>query len=266
MTQGGSVKPKGTFFELEGDHVRRYVWAEKFIGGMKVLDAGCGHGYGSAYLADGTAREIVGIDSDRKAIRFASETYQNPKLHFEVMDVSRLMFQPESFDAVISFEVIEHLVDTTPYLREIKRVLKTDGLFLLSTPNKRFHERFSRDGKPLSRFHVHEYYPQELYSLLEDYFSITGIYYLFGKHDEALLGYMHSCSVPKWIRRFVPLFLKDAWLRMRGIPSMSKDVRGRWQDFEIAEVDRLEGIGPDRAIQLFRCEKKMNDNRQTESC
>lgn len=251
MTQGGSVKPKGTFFELEGDHVRRYVWAEKFIGGMKVLDAGCGHGYGSAYLSDGAASEIVGIDSDKKAIRFASQTYRNPNLHFEVMDVSRLMFQPETFDAVISFEVIEHLVDVAPYLREIARVLKTGGLFLLSTPNKRFHDRFSRDGKPLSRFHIREYYPQELYALLKDYFSIRGIYSLFGKHDEVLLSYMHSCAVPKWARRFVPPFLKDAWLRVRDIPSISHDIRGRWEDFEIVEVGQPEEIGSECALSLI---------------
>ncbi len=261
MTQGGSVKPKGTFYELEGDHVRRYVWAEKFIGGMKVLDAGCGHGYGSAYLANGAASEIVGIDSDRKAIRFASETYRNPNLRFEVMDVSRLIFQPESFDAVISFEVIEHLVDAATYLREIERVLKTGGLFLLSTPNKRFHERLSRDGKPLSRFHVHEYNPQELHALLEDYFSVKGIYYLSGIHDEVLLGYMHSCAVPKLARRFVPLFLKDTWLRVRGIPSISRGVRGRWKDFEIVEVDQPGDIDADRAVQLFRCEKRAKDKR-----
>ena len=242
--------------------MQRYVWAEKFVGGMKVLDAGCGHGYGSAYLADGTVSEIVGIDSDTRAIRFASTTYQNPHLRFETMDVSKLAFGTQSFDAVISFEVIEHLVDAVPYLREILRVLKPGGLFLLSTPNKRFHDRFSRNGKPLSRFHVHEYYPQELYSLLGDFFSITGVYYLSGRHDEALLSYMHSCAVPKFARRFIPLFLKDIWLRAKGIPSISRDIRGKWEDFEIVRVDQPQDISSDHAVQLFHCEKKTNDNNR----
>jgi ubiquinone/menaquinone biosynthesis C-methylase UbiE len=256
MTKGGSFRPSGSFFQLDGDHVQRYVWAGQHIRGLKILDAGCGHGYGSEYLADGLAKEVVGIDSDSKAIQFARRTYHAYNLSFHLMDANNLRFDDESFDAAISFEVIEHLHDVDTYLRELRRVLKSGGVLLLSTPNRRFHERFSKDGKPLSRFHVHEFYPEELLHELQRYFLTSGIYYLSGKNDEALYSYFHSCNVPRWARNLVPLFLKDAWLRFRGIPSISRDIRGRWTDFEIDEVDGVEEIGPNRAVQLFKCIKK----------
>jgi hypothetical protein len=127
---------------------------------------------------------------------------------------------------------------------------------LLSTPNRRFHERFSKDGKPLSRYHVHEFYPEELLQELERYFLTRGIFYLSGKNDEVLYSYFHSCAVPRWARNHVPLFLKDAWLRFRGVPSITRDVRGRWTDFDIKEVSGIEDLGPDRAVQLFKCTKE----------
>lgn len=254
MTQGGSIRSDAAFYELDGDHVQRYVWASMFVRGLSVLDAGCGHGYGCDYLSN-VAKSVVGVDSDEKAIRFASRNYRASNLTFDVMDIGHLRFDQGSFDAVISFEVIEHLTDVSSYLGEIQRVLRRGGSFLLSTPNKRFHDRFSKTGKPLSRFHVREYYPDELLDLLNKYFSTKGIYYLSGKNDEALYSYFHSCAVPRWARNLVPLFVKDAWLRLRGVPTISRDIRGRWKDFSIEEVNGIEEVLDSHAVQLFRCER-----------
>ena len=78
--------------------------------------------------------------------------------------------EDKSIDAVISFETIEHIPDYEKFLEDVKRVLKDDGLFIVSTPNdKEFPEG--------ADFHVHEFKQSELEDLLAKYFSNIKTYY-----------------------------------------------------------------------------------------
>ena len=130
-------KPGGIFEA----HLHRYRWAHGMVAGAQVLDAGCGEGYG-AYLLASAAAGVLGIDISAPVVAEASRRYQHAGLRFAAMDCRRLAIRGAAFDVVVSFEVIEHLQDPHVYLAEISRILRRDGVVILSTPNhdiERFH-------------------------------------------------------------------------------------------------------------------------------
>lgn len=156
------------------DHLARYDWIKQFTTGKKVLDAGCGAGYGAALLAEGTASEVVGIDLSEEAIKYAKANYSRPNLIFEVMDCYATTFPDESFDVICSFEVIEHIDSPDGFLRGMKRLVVKGGSFIVSTPNKNFVSRGL--SQPYNPFHIREYYLEEFRELLETYFNTVEIW------------------------------------------------------------------------------------------
>jgi 2-polyprenyl-3-methyl-5-hydroxy-6-metoxy-1,4-benzoquinol methylase len=137
------------------NHFKVYKFAAQFCHGKRILDVGCGTGYGTAYLAE-TASSGVGIDLSQHAIRYARKRYRHPRLSFLRMNAESLGFADGSFDFVISTENFEHLQDQNGCLREISRVLKDDGMLLLATPNC---ELFVGMHNP---YHIHELDYEEL--------------------------------------------------------------------------------------------------------
>jgi ubiquinone/menaquinone biosynthesis C-methylase UbiE len=154
-------------------HVRVYEFAAQFAVGKAVLDVGCGTGYGTALLAERGASQALGVDRARSAVRFARKRYGG-QARFDVMDAQRLELEDSSFDLVISSENLEHLPDPTASIREIRRVLRSDGLLVLGTPNK----EMSSPGKdhPSNPFHEKEFYFVELRELLDAFFSWVVIF------------------------------------------------------------------------------------------
>ena len=260
VNKGGSLKPREDFFNLEGELVSRYVWASQFVFAMTVIDIGCGAGYGSNYLAQSGAMTVTGIDSDLEALRLGRTIYQRKNLTFLNMDACNITFPSATFDIAVSFEVIEHLIDASEYLKGVSKVLKSSGIFLISSPNKGFTEIDYLDAKPRNHFHVREYYPKELCKLLEGFFKIKGIYYqcspysLIEAHRE-LDAYLRDTRIPRGLARHAPRRAKDAWLRMRGI-NPPKSTRGRWRDFEIAQVAEPNLITERHQVQMFLCGSK----------
>lgn len=121
-------------------HLARYALASDFLKPNDcVLDAACGLGYGSAILAaSNKALSITGLDISEYAIHYASLNFAavDPRLTFCLQDVTDLSrFADSSYDFVASFETIEHLTDSRPFLAEISRVLKPGGRFIGSVPN-----------------------------------------------------------------------------------------------------------------------------------
>ncbi len=126
--------------DLFNEHFARYVYARGFCRGEDILDTGCGVGYGSAYLAE-VAAHVVGLDNDSRAIRFARSHYARTNTAYLVGDCQNLPFQSQAFGVVTSFELIEHLPDAKAYVEEVLRVLKKDGIFVVSSPNRPvYHE------------------------------------------------------------------------------------------------------------------------------
>ena len=114
-------------------HLKRYEFARPHCVDAEVLDAGCGVGYGSAYLAE-VASRVVGVDVSEEAIAYARKRYRRPNLEFVVGNLLAPEFGDASFDAVCSFETIEHVENVERYLGHIARVLRPDGIFVVSTP------------------------------------------------------------------------------------------------------------------------------------
>jgi|GEM_PF-1493402 len=166
----------------EAMHFQRYRFASQFVKDKVVLDAGCGAGYGSWIMAtEGGAREVIGIDYAKEIIEYDLEKYQKDNLTFETMNVLDLGFEDNKFDVVVNFEVFEHIDDPDALLKELSRVLKPDGILLLSTPNKAV---YSPDKEPDYPFHVREYSYQEFRSILAKYFhnfKFIGQYLSSGK-------------------------------------------------------------------------------------
>jgi SAM-dependent methyltransferase len=134
----------------------------------KVLEVGCGAGYGTAMLADRKDLQITGLDVDASVVESANNLYQSDNCHYMAFDGSRLPFQDEEFDAVISFQVIEHVVDDESFLKEMSRVLKPGGHAIVVTPNRSY--RLRKDQKPWNPFHVREYDAEAFSKLIKSKF------------------------------------------------------------------------------------------------
>ena len=115
----------------------RYEYAKTFVSEKRVLDAGCGEGYGAHLLAQ-SASEVVAIDKHKNTIQKARQRYSQPNLLFHVGDINQLStYPPISFDVVCCFHTIEHLKDPAHFLQVIGKVLSDNGVFVISTPNRK---------------------------------------------------------------------------------------------------------------------------------
>jgi 2-polyprenyl-3-methyl-5-hydroxy-6-metoxy-1,4-benzoquinol methylase len=115
-------------------HMSIYNFAQSFVQKKTVLDAGCGSGYGTYYLAAHGAKSVVGIDIGEEAVGFAKGNYIAPNLTYIQMDCEKINFDKKSFDVVFSSNMIEHLDNYKAFLKGVKDVLKNDGIFILATP------------------------------------------------------------------------------------------------------------------------------------
>ncbi|MCX2726875.1 class I SAM-dependent methyltransferase [Thermomicrobium sp. 4228-Ro] len=141
-----------------------YRWACTQAHGKRVLDVGCGDGYGAAELAS-VARWVVGLDSDRSALRHAAQRYRTPNLSWVQATAERLPFRSGSIDVVCCFQVLEHLANPAHFLAEVRRVLAPGGLLLLTTPNR------EAVLSGLNPHHVREYDAESLRNLLASFFE-----------------------------------------------------------------------------------------------
>ncbi len=115
--------------------VALYTFATSYVAQKRVLDLGCGEGYGSDTLAR-AARFVVAADYARDAVAHARRKYARENLAFVVCDAQHLPFRAESFEAILSFEVIEHIPNVRTYLEEIRRVSAAMSAVIFSTPNR----------------------------------------------------------------------------------------------------------------------------------
>jgi SAM-dependent methyltransferase len=164
------IVPDATASGVVALHEKRYRFAVPWCEGRTVLDVACGVGYGSAILAE-VARRVVGGDVDAESIAYARSRYGAANVEFVVLDAAALPFADDSFDAVCSFETIEHLDDREAYLREVARVLRPDGTYLVSTP------RVDRTTEtPANPYHRVEYARADFEALLAGFFDGVEVY------------------------------------------------------------------------------------------
>ena len=137
--------------------VLAYHYAAEIISG-DVLEIGTGTGYGVEILAPKCKRFIT-VD---KFLDPSVPQVENVEQH--QMVVPPIGFESGSFDFVVSFQVIEHIKDDTQFVREVARVLRPGGKFIVSTPNA----PMSLTRNP---WHIREYTAEELQNLLSISFS-----------------------------------------------------------------------------------------------
>jgi ubiquinone/menaquinone biosynthesis C-methylase UbiE len=152
---GERVIPGEVNDDLWAEHIARYAFAARLAAGARVLDIGCGSGYGTAELAQ-HARSTAGIDVSPDAIAYAQQHYPLPNLTFLTASATAVPLPTASFDLVTAFEVIEHLENWQDLLIEARRLLQASGTFLVSTPNKLYYAE-SRASEGPNPFHTHEF-------------------------------------------------------------------------------------------------------------
>lgn len=153
--------------EIWYEHYHRYLMVSDLVAGKKVLDAACGEGYGSALIAS-FADKVVGVDIDAASVKHAQQRYQSDNLKFVCADVLEIPIPDNSFDVVVSFETLEHLAEHSKLLSEYKRLLKEDGVLVISTPDK---AEYSDKTGFNNEYHVKELYRHEFKDLLDSEFS-----------------------------------------------------------------------------------------------
>ncbi|MFN2377121.1 MAG: class I SAM-dependent methyltransferase [Candidatus Binatia bacterium] len=155
-------------------HVAAYRHAATLVAGRRVLDAGCGEGFGTATLAS-LAAEVVGVDYSADAVGECRRLWsgeERPNLRFEQVDLTLPGDFRELFDVVLCFQVLEHIRDSTPFLHALRERLAPGGRLLLTTPNR----LRSASENP---YHVREYTAGELAAELA---KVFGDVQLLGMH------------------------------------------------------------------------------------
>jgi SAM-dependent methyltransferase len=227
-------------------HMASYHFAEQFTRDKRVLDFGCGSGYGSAQIAQ-TAASVTAVDVADDAIAYAQGQFARANLKFLAIDPERpLPFADDDFDVVLSFQVFEHVTDTSHYLSEVRRVLAPGGLLVLITPDR--STRLLPFQRPWNRWHVREYGKRELARLLARHFDQVELLGMTAKPE--MIGYeIRRCNRIKWM--MLPLTLPiipDSW-RVAGLNLVHR-LRGRKTGaqkefpFGIDDVRITEGAAP----------------------
>jgi len=182
------------------EHLVRYLFAARFVAGKQVLDVASGVGYGADLLKSAGASEVVALDRSPEAVRYGTKHHSKFRPAHLLGDAESLPLRSAQFDVVVSFETIEHVSDYRRLLAEVKRALRQDGLFIVSTPNRGIYV----EGNP---FHTKEF--------------------TFDEFEQTLAGrftYVRTFSQDDWIASaiFSPEEMKGADRPIAGQPSLFK--------------------------------------------
>jgi len=201
-------------------HLVPYLYCAPRLAAARVAEIGCGSGYGAARLAASAGR-VDAFDRNPRAIAFAREHYRAPNLRYlhEGTDPAPA---PEGYDAVLCFQVLEHLERAEPFLARLRELLRPGGTLYLTTPN-----RITSAGENI--YHVHEYEPEELGALLGTRFAAVTLLGITGgaafrayqtARREGMRRYLRWD--PLGLRRLVP----RRWLESI-YPRLARAVRAR---------------------------------------
>jgi SAM-dependent methyltransferase len=152
--------------EMVYEHWHRYLVAQRYVAGLRVLDVASGEGYGSHLLCKHAA-SVVGVDVSADAVAHARSRYVSGNLSYVAASCVQIPEPDASFDVIVSFETIEHIHEHEAFLREVDRLLAPGGLFIISSPNR--PEYSDRTGYK-NEFHVKELDRTELALLLDPHF------------------------------------------------------------------------------------------------
>ena len=165
---GERVVPGQVDLDLWNEHIARYVFAARLARAKRVLDLGCGTGYGAAEISR-SAASVTGLDISADAVAYACENYKQPNIRVLQASAAAIPLRDASFDLVVAFEVIEHITEWRKLLEDVRRVLAPGGQLVVSTPNKSYYAESRKLSGP-NPFHSHEFEYQEFKEALEEFF------------------------------------------------------------------------------------------------
>ncbi len=190
-------------------HLTAYQQVRELVTAKRVLDAGCGEGFGTRTLAD-LASEVVGVDYSEAAIAACRRLWcedtsasgrQHPaNLGFECVDLTRPGGFNRRFDVVLCFQVLEHIREPLPFLRALADRLGPGGVLVLTTPNR----LRTVSENP---FHVREYTEPELRHELAAVFGEIAIRGIHG-NDKVERFEQGRARAVQSILRFDPLGIR----------------------------------------------------------
>ena len=134
-------------------HIERYEFAAAQAKPGRILDIACGVGYGTEILYQGNRQntEAIGVDCSRESVRYASERYAQPGIHYICADA--MSFQDEQgFDTIVSLETIEHVPNPQGLINHLLQFLRPGGVFIGSVPTTP-----TVDANP---HHLHDFTPR----------------------------------------------------------------------------------------------------------
>ena len=235
-------RPKA-FYNLKDNihrqaRVARYAFTSGFVRNKSVLEVGCGARDGPLLLSR-SARKVAATDISREAIEYAKRHYRSDNIEYLMMDGASPTFHDETFEVVVALEVIEHVSDEKLFLKNIKKVLKSGGLSVLSTINRERRDFDSRNQK--IPHHEKEYSFFEYQNLLKEYFTDVKISGQFLKKDiyagaEDWRGRIKGLD-SLGLRRLIPRFVKEAVLDFARAAQGATPLREvKKEDFYFAEL------------------------------
>jgi ubiquinone/menaquinone biosynthesis C-methylase UbiE len=203
---------------------KAYVAAKPFVMG-DVLEVGCGEGRGISLLTE-TARSFTAVDKIKAVMDDLQK--QHPAGRFISMNIPPLAGIPDnSFDLVVTFQVIEHIQDDHLFLKEIHRVLKPGGTALITTPNR----KMSLSRNP---WHIREYLADELKFLASKYFSKVEMKGITG--NEKVMAYYEENR--KSVKRFTRWDFLDLQNRLPAtLLRIPYEILNRWNRNKLQDTD-----------------------------
>lgn len=158
-------------FVLYLKHLKAYETVLDWVAGQRVLEIGCGSGYGSRLLA-GRAEQVTTVDLDQDSLSYAQDHNAQPNISYVHADVLQgVPLATDSFDTAIVFQVIEHIEPrrAMAFLTELRRLVKPSGKVIFTTPNKK--TRLLPFQKPVNPYHRIEYTARRLIGTLQRAFT-----------------------------------------------------------------------------------------------
>lgn len=228
----------GTYWKLtEYEHFPRYGMAARMAQGARVLDLGCGTGYGTAQLGE-VAKSVVGMDIAEEAIKWARQTHRNPKLTFERRSDLGQGFPKGSFDLVTCFEMIEHVdhkmqLDT---IRSISNMLTPGGKLVISTPDPRFTAPYGHNP-----YHLREMTEPEFLELLQ-------------------VGFKHVTILKQWVRPSI--FIGPQSISGEGPVVFDPILKGVEDDLPVGFVAICSNEPMDNTLQFCQFDTSVDFSRQ----
>lgn len=122
-------------------HMSRYLCVKEFVKSKDVLDVACGIGYGTRLIKEWGATSVLGLDVSVEAVSQAYQKFRTEGVSFQAGRCEQLPLANQSVDLVCSLETIEHLDEPEKFLKEIKRVIKPNGVVIVSCPNDHQYQK-----------------------------------------------------------------------------------------------------------------------------